>query len=253
MLQVQLEIWVFKSKIDIDIVMVRKSSRRYKNTLQYINKAVYSPIEALNLLSQISTAKFIETVELHILLGLDPKYADQQLRASVVLPKGTGKFLRVAVIADGIQAEDAINTGADIVGYHNIIHEISRGNINFDKLIVPPSLMPQIAKLGRILGPKGLMPSPKAGTVTDDLCKAISEFKEGRIEYRIDRAGIVHIPVGKVNFSIDDLLINLTSVKNSIEKNRPAGARGKYWKSIYLSSTMSPSVPIDISMFLELV
>ena len=233
--------------------MVRKLSRRYKNVLQYINKKVYSPIEALDLLSKISTAKFIETVELHILLGLDPKYADQQLRASLVLPKGTGKLSRVAVIADGIQAQDAINIGADLVGYSNLIDEIGKGHITFDKLIVPPSVMPKIAKLGRILGPKGLMPSPKAGTVTDDLCKAISEFKEGRIEYRVDRTGIVHIPIGKANFSVDDLLVNLISVKNSIEKNRPSGSRGKYFKSIYLSSTMSPSVPIDISMFRELV
>ena len=233
--------------------MVRKLSRRYKNILQYINKEVYSPTEALDLISQISTAKFIETVEVHILLGLDPKYADQQLRASFILPKGTGKLLKVAVIAEGIKAQEAINAGADIVGYQDVMDEISKGYITFDKLIAPPSAMPQIAKLGRILGPKGLMPSPKAGTVTNDLRKAISEFKEGRIEYRMDRTGIVHVPIGKVNFSVNDLLINLISVKNSIEKNRPSGARGKYWKSIHLSSTMSPSIPIDISLFRELV
>nr|YP_009541782.1 ribosomal protein L1 [Neogoniolithon spectabile]AYR05991.1 ribosomal protein L1 [Neogoniolithon spectabile] len=197
---------------------MKKFSRRYKNLKSKVQGTVYSPLEALKLLPKIASANFIETVEVHISLGLDPKYSDQQLRSSVVLPKGTGKSIIVAVIADGLQGQNAISAGADIVGYQDLINEIANGKVNFDKLIVPPSVMSSITKLGRILGPKGLMPSPKAGTVTDNLSLAISEFKAGRLEYRVDRTGIVHLPIGKVNFSVQDLLINLSTIKNSIEK-----------------------------------
>ena len=229
-----------------------KPSRRYKQLLKKITKSVYSPSEALQLLFELSNANFIETVDIHIVLGLDPKYADQQLRATVLLPKGTGKRVRVAVITQGEQIPLAISAKADIVGSDDLIEEISKGRLDFDRLIATPDVMPAIAKLGRLLGPKGLMPSPKAGTVTTDLSKSIAEFKAGKLEYRVDRSGIIHVPCGKVNFSSDDLLLNLVAIKDSIEKNRPSGSKGKYWKSVYLSSTMSPSIPVDINMFREL-
>lgn len=229
-----------------------KSSRRYKQLLKKITKPVYAPLEAVRLLSEVSNANFIETVDVHIALGLDPKYADQQLRATVVLPKGTGKAVSVAVITSEDQVTEAISAGADIAGSKDLIEQISQGRLDFDKLIATPNVMPSIAKLGRLLGPKGLMPSPKAGTVTNSLSKSIAEFKAGKLEYRVDRSGIVHMSCGKVNFDSSDLLYNLIAIKESIEKNRPAGAKGKYWKSIYISSTMSPSIPIDVNMFREL-
>ena len=231
---------------------MQKSSRRYKQLLKKIVKPIYTPLEAIQLLLQLSNANFIETVDIHISLGLDPKYADQQLRATVILPKGTGKHVKVAVITQGEQVSEAISAGADISGAHDLIEEISQGRLDFDKLIATPDMMPAIAKLGRLLGPKGLMPSPKAGTVTNDLHKSIAEFKAGKLEYRVDRSGILHVPFGKVNFHENDLLINLIAIKDSVEKNRPSGSKGKYWKSVYLSSTMSPSIPINISTLREL-
>ncbi len=229
-----------------------KSSRRYNQLIKKITKSLYSPSEAINLLPELSNVNFVETVDVQISLGLDPKYADQQLRATVILPKGTGKNVVVAVIAEGEKLNEALAAGADIAGGYELIDEISKGRLDYDKLIATPDLMPAIAKLGRLLGPKGLMPSPKAGTVTNNLSQSIADFKAGKLEYRVDRTGIVHVPCGKVNFTSNDLLLNLTSIKESIEKNRPAGAKGKYWKSIYLSSTMSPSIPIDINLFREL-
>nr|YP_009502071.1 50S ribosomal protein L1 [Porolithon onkodes]ASB29673.1 50S ribosomal protein L1 [Porolithon onkodes] len=231
---------------------MQKTSRRYKQLLKKISKPIYSPLEALQLIDQISNVNFIETVDVHIALSLDPKYADQQLRATVILPKGTGKIVRVAVITSNDKLHQAQSAGADIVGGEDLIQEISQGRLDFDKLIATPDMMPVIAKLGRLLGPKGLMPSPKAGTVTNDLLTSIAEFKAGKLEYRVDRTGIAHVPFGKAKFSIEDLLINLVAIKNSIEKNRPSGSKGKYWKSVYISSTMSPSIPIDINLFREL-
>jgi len=231
---------------------MQKTSRRYKQLLKKIIKPIYSPLEALQLVDQISNVNFVETVDVHIALGLDPKYADQQLRATVILPKGTGKLVRVAVITSGDRLQQAQSAGADIVGAEDLIQDISQGRLDFDKLIATPDMMPAIAKLGRLLGPKGLMPSPKAGTVTNDLVKSIAEFKAGKLEYRVDRTGIVHVPFGKANFNTEDLLINLIAIKDSIEKNRPSGSKGKYWKSVYISSTMSPSISIDINSFREL-
>jgi len=227
-------------------------SRRYKQLVDKVAKASYSPIDAVNLLSQIANANFVETVDLHISLLLDPKYADQQLRSTVILPKGTGKKIRLAVITSDDRLQEALSAGADIVGSNDLINEVARGRIDFDKLIATPDAMHFIAKLGRILGPKGLMPSPKAGTVTSNLLESIAEFKAGKLEYRVDRTGIVHIPCGKADFDPSDLLLNLIAVKESIEKNRPSGSKGKYWKSIYISSTMSPSIQIDVNMFKEL-
>lgn len=229
-----------------------KSSRRYNQLVQKVAKVLYSPQDAVDLLLQIANANFIETVDLHVALGLDPKYADQQLRSTVILPKGTGKDVKVAVISSDDRIVEALSAGADIAGSSDLIDEISQGRFDFDKLIATPDVMPLIAKLGRMLGPKGLMPSPKAGTVTTNLIGSIAEFKAGKLEYRVDRTGIVHVSCGKVNFTPHDLLANLAAIKESIEKNRPSGSKGRYWKSVYLSSTMSPSLQIDVNMFREL-
>nr|YP_009293956.1 ribosomal protein L1 [Ahnfeltia plicata]AOM65644.1 ribosomal protein L1 [Ahnfeltia plicata]UAT97384.1 ribosomal protein L1 [Ahnfeltia plicata] len=227
---------------------MRKSSRRFQQVCEKIQDKLYSPTRAIELLKDLSNVKFVETAEAHIALGLDPKYADQQLRATVLLPKGTGKNIRVAVIARGEKVAESISAGADLVGSEDLIDEIFKGHLNFDKLIATPDVMPLIAKLGRVLGPRGLMPSPKAGTVTNDLTNAINEFKAGKLEYRVDRTGILHVPFGKVNFPVKDLFINLTALQESIDRNRPLGAKGRYWKSVYLSSTMGPSIPIDINL-----
>jgi len=230
-----------------------KISQRIKKIQSKVEPRAYKGIEALNLLKETATAKFIETAEAHISLRLDTKYADQQLRTTVVLPKGTGKKIRIGVIAQGDKVNESISAGADIAGGEELIQEILKGVINFDRLIATPDMMPSIAKLGKILGPRGLMPSPKSGTVTSDVKAAIEEFKKGKLEYRADKSGIVHIPFGKTNFSLEDLLANLEVVQESIDKNRPSGAKGRYWKSFYICSTMGPSIMIDINTFRDKV
>ncbi|KAI0556358.1 60S ribosomal protein L1 (chloroplast) [Gracilaria domingensis] len=229
-----------------------KHSRRFNLLLKQIDKSkLYAPLEALYLMKDLSNINFVETAEVHIALGLDPKYADQQLKATVMLPRGTGKTIRVAVITTHNQIQQAESGGADIIGGENLINEIKKGRLDFDKLIATPDVMISIAKLGKILGPKGLMPSPKAGTVTNDLVKTIQEFKAGKLEYKIDRSGILHIPFGKLNFTPEDLYSNLIALQKSIDKNRPQGSKGKYWKSIYITSTMGPAIPLDINLLRE--
>ncbi|AXY67828.1 50S ribosomal protein L1 [Thermosynechococcus sichuanensis E542] len=231
---------------------MRKLSRRLRELYAKVEDRPYAPLEALQLLKETATAKFPESAEAHIRLGIDPKYTDQQLRTTVALPKGTGQTIRVAVIARGEKVTEASAAGADVVGSEELIDEIQKGRMDFDLLIATPDMMPQVAKVGRILGPRGLMPSPKAGTVTFDLPQAIQEFKAGKVEFRADRSGIVHVLFGKASFSAEDLLVNLKALQESIDRNRPSGAKGRYWRSVYVAATMGPSIQVDINALREL-
>ncbi|MDJ0677096.1 MAG: 50S ribosomal protein L1 [Calothrix sp. MO_167.B42] len=232
--------------------MAKKISRRLQALLEKVEERDYEPLEALTLLKETATAKFPEAAEAHIRLGIDPKYTDQQLRTTVVLPKGTGQTIRVAVIARGEKVTEASNAGADVVGSEELIGEIQQGRMDFDKLIATPDVMPQVAKLGKLLGPRGLMPSPKGGTVTTDLVSAINEFKAGKLEYRADRTGIVHVMFGKVSFTPEDLLVNLKALQESIDRNRPSGAKGRYWRTVYVASTMGPSIAVNTTALRDL-
>lgn len=232
--------------------MTKKISRRLQELVKKVEERPYEPLEALNLLKETATAKFPESVEAHIRLGIDPKYTDQQLRTTVALPKGTGQTVRVAVIARGEKVNEATQAGADLAGSEDLIAEIQQGRMDFDKLIATPDMMPQVAKLGKLLGPRGLMPSPKGGTVTFDLGQAINEFKAGKLEFRADRTGIVHVMFGKAAFPTEDLLVNLKALQESIDRNRPSGAKGRYWRSVYVTSTMGPSIEVDISALRDL-
>jgi large subunit ribosomal protein L1 len=232
--------------------MVKKVSRRLQELLKKVEDRPYEPLEAMKLLKETATAKFPESAEVHIRLGIDPKYTDQQLRTTVALPKGTGQTVRVAVIARGEKVTEASNSGADIAGSEELIDEIQKGMMDFDVLVATPDMMPQVAKLGRLLGPRGLMPSPKGGTVTTDVAQAIQEFKAGKLEFRADRTGIVHILFGKASFSEEDLLTNLKALQETVDRNRPSGAKGRYWRSVYVSATMGPSIEVDVNALRDL-
>lgn len=227
--------------------MPKKISRRLQELQKKVEERPYDPEEALALLKETATAKFPESAEAHIRLGIDPKYTDQQLRTTVALPKGTGQTIRVAVIARGEKVSEATSSGAEVVGSEELIDEIQKGRLDFDLLIATPDMMPQVAKLGRMLGPKGLMPSPKGGTVTYDLEQAIGEFKAGKLEFRADRTGIVHVMFGKASFSAEDLLVNLKALQECIDRNRPSGAKGRYWRSLFVCASMGPSIEVDVN------
>ena len=229
---------------------MRKLSRRHKENIEKTKNKIYSNLdEAIQILKETATTKFIESTELHANLNIDPKYADQQLRTTVTLPHGIGKQLTIAVLTNDENFEEAKNAGADIVGNDDLIQNITQGNINFELLIATPNMMPKLAKLGRVLGPKGLMPSPKSGTVSSTLETTITEFKKGKFEYKADKTGVVHVSFGKSNFTDLQLLENLKALHNSIEKNRPSGVKGKYFKSLFICSSMGPSIKLDLNAF----
>ena len=229
---------------------MQKLSRRQKENQTKIPNNVFSNIEeAIIKLKETSTANFVETAEFHINLNIDPKYANQQLRTTLTLPHGIGKSIEIAVLTSDINFDDAKSAGANLVGNEDLIEQISKGQIDFDLLIATPDMMPKLAKLGRVLGPKGLMPSPKSGTVTTALTETLTDFKKGKFEYKADKTGSVHISFGKSDFTDIQLIENLKALYQSIEQNRPSGVKGKYFKSIFICTTMGPSLKLDANIF----
>jgi len=212
---------------------------------RYDRQTLHSPVEALDLVKTLAPAKFDETVELAVRLGVDPRKADQIVRGTVALPAGTGKTVRVAVFAAGDAATEAREAGADIVGADDLVERVQGGFLDFDLAISTPDLMGQVGKLGRVLGPRGLMPNPKTGTVTTDVGKTVTEFKGGRVEYRTDKFGNVHVPLGKVSFERKALLDNFRAVLDELQRVKPAAAKGRYLRSITVTSTMGPGIKVD--------
>jgi large subunit ribosomal protein L1 len=220
--------------------------KKYEDaTKKYDREQLFSPAEAVDLVKGLGTASFDESVELAVRLGVDPRKADQVVRGTVALPSGTGKDVRVAVFAAGDAAAEARAAGADHVGAEDLATQVEGGMLDFDVAIATPDLMPLVGRLGRVLGPRGLMPNPKTGTVTPDVGKAVGEFKGGKVEYRTDRYGNVHVPIGKVSFSTEDLNRNLRAVLDEIQRAKPASSKGRYLRKISISPTMGPSVRID--------
>lgn len=226
--------------------MATKHGKKFREAAAKVDRAaVYTPLEAVKLVKELANAKFDETVEAHFRLGIDTRKADQNIRGSISLPHGTGKTVRVAVFAEGAQAEQAAEAGADVIGSDELIAQIQKGEINFDAAIATPMMMAKVGRIGKILGPRGLMPNPKLGTVTMDVAKMVSELKAGRVEYRADRYGICHVPLGRVSFDEQRLVENYAALYTEILRVKPASAKGKYVKSISVSSTMGPGVKID--------
>ena len=222
--------------------------KKYIDALKRYNRDdEYTPTQACELIKQTASAKFDETVEVAIRLGVDPRKADQAVRGTVALPSGTGKNIRVAVFAAGDAAQAAKDAGADIVGADDLAAEIEKGNMDFDLMIATPDMMPLVGKLGRVLGPRGLMPNPKTGTVTQDTGRAVSEFKGGKVEYRTDRYGNVHVLIGKASFTVEALEANLRAVLYEIQRAKPASAKGRYLRTITVSSTMGPGIRLDLN------
>ena len=220
--------------------------KRYLESAKLVDRAnLYTPQEALDLCAKTASAKFDETVELHIKLGVDGRQADQQVRGTVVLPNGTGRSVKVLVITKGDNADLATKAGADHVGAEDMITKIQQGWLDFDVCITTPDMMPVIGRIAKILGPKGLMPNPKSGTVTTDVVKAINDVKAGKVEYRLDKTNIVHVMIGKVSFGTEKLLVNFNALMDAIVKAKPQAAKGTYIKSVNLSSTMGPGIKVD--------
>lgn len=209
------------------------------------SQKIYDVQSGVSAVKSLASTKFDETVEVALRLGVDPRHADQMIRGAVVLPHGTGKKVRVAVFAKGIKADEAKNAGADVVGADDLADEIKNGNINFDIVIATPDMMALVGKVGRILGPKGLMPNPKTGTVTMDVAKAVSNAKSGQVNFRVDKKGIIHAPIGKVSFQEDKIVDNMLELVRAINKLKPTSAKGKYIRSSSLSLTMSPAIKLD--------
>jgi large subunit ribosomal protein L1 len=231
----------------------KKHGKRYEELSKKVERTrEYTPEEGVKLVKETSQAKFDTTVEIHLRMGVDPKQADQMVRGAAVLPNGTGKTVRVIVFAQGDRARDAQAAGADAVGADDLAKRIEGGWLDFDVAIATPDLMGQVGRLGRVLGPRGLMPNPKSGTVTMDVAKAVRDSKGGRIEFRVDKTGVIHTVVGKSSFSEQALVQNLTTVIDAINRARPTGVKGDYVRSIYLTSTQGPSVKLDRTATLSL-
>ena len=223
-----------------------KHGKNYKSAAEKVDSTkLYSPKEAMELAKELATAKFDETVEVAVRLGVDTRKADQNVRGSISLPHGTGKTVRVAVFAEGEKAREAEAAGADIVGSDDLVAEVQAGNLNFDAAIATPNMMGKVGRLGKILGPRGLMPNPKLGTVTMDVAKMVGELKAGRVEYRADRYGICHVPMGKKSFDTEKLVENYGALINELLRVKPSSAKGKYVKSVVVSTTMGPGIKVD--------
>lgn len=230
-----------------------KHGKKYREAVQLVDSdKVYQPGEAIDLLKKMSFVKFDPTVELHMRLGVDPRHADQMVRGTATLPAGTGKEVKVLVFAQGEKVKEAEEAGADFVGLDDLIKQINDGWLGFDVAIAAPDVMSKVASLGRRLGPRGLMPNPRTGTVTFDIAKAIREVKAGRVEFRVDRTSLIHVPIGKLSFTNEQLMQNLTASIDAIVRAKPSGAKGTYVKSVVVCSTMSPSVRLDVPAALAL-
>ncbi|GGE84054.1 50S ribosomal protein L1 [Priestia taiwanensis] len=227
-----------------------KKGKKYVEAAKLVDRATVYPVaEAIELVKKTSTVKFDATVEVAFRLGVDPKKADQQIRGAVVLPHGTGKVQRVLVFAKGEKAKEAEAAGADFVGDTDYIAKIQQGWFDFDVIVATPDMMAEVGKLGRVLGPKGLMPNPKTGTVTFDVTKAVNEIKAGKVEYRVDKAGNIHVPIGKASFENAKLAENFNTVYETMLKAKPAAAKGTYMKNVTVTSTMGPGVKVDVATF----
>ncbi len=226
--------------------MAQKHGKRYRASAAQVDRTkLYTPLEAITLAKQLATAKFDESFEVHFRLGIDPRKADQNIRGSIALPHGTGKQVRVAVFAEGDKAREAEAAGAEIVGSDDLVAQIQAGEINFDAAIATPNMMAKVGRIGKILGPRGLMPNPKLGTVTMDVAKMVGELKAGRVEYRADRYGICHIPMGRASFEVADLVENYAALITEILRVKPSTAKGKYVKSVTITTTMGPGIKVD--------
>ena len=226
--------------------------KRIKGSYEQVDRdTVYELDAAVKLLKDNAKAKFDETIEISMNLGIDPRHSDQMVRGVVSLPKGTGKAVRVAVFAKGDKADEAQAAGADVVGADDLAEKVEKGEIDFERVIATPDMMPVVGKLGKVLGPKGLMPNPKLGTVTPDVARAVQDAKGGQVEYRVEKAGIIHVGVGKASFSDGDIAENICSLVDAVNKAKPPGAKGTYIKKISVSSTMGPGIKLDIGPLLE--
>jgi large subunit ribosomal protein L1 len=228
-----------------------KHGKKYLEAAKLVDhERIYPPDEAAELVKQTTTVSFDATIEVHLRLGVDPRHADQMVRGTVVLPNGTGKTVRVAVFAQGEKAQEALRAGADEVGSEDLVKKIEAGWLEFDVALAAPDTMGMVGRLGKILGRRGLMPNPKSGTITFDLERAVREVKAGRVEFKVDKAGIIHVPVGKASFGADELVANLATLVDSVNRARPSGAKGHYMRGLTIASTMGPGIRVDVPALL---